>query len=42
MIRAVLLIVAAILIVGWIGGQSVRDCIEAGNSPETCYATMNP
>lgn len=42
MIRITLLLIASILIVGWIGGQSVRGCIEAGNSTETCYATMNP
>lgn len=42
MIRMSLLIVASILFVGYIGGQSIKECEEAGNSTETCYATMNP
>lgn len=36
------LLVASILLVGFINGQDIKACQEAGNSLETCYATINP
>lgn len=42
MIRITLFVIAAFILVGWIGGQSIADCRAAGNSLDTCYAIMNP
>ena len=35
-------LVASILLVGFINGQDIKACQEAENSLETCYATLNP
>lgn len=37
-----IVLVAVILLVGFINGQDIKACQEAGNSLETCYATLNP
>lgn len=45
--HAALMLVLAVLFlsmgaVGYVNHQAIDDCIKAGNSPETCYATVNP
>lgn len=35
-------LVASILLVGYLNGQDIKACQQAGNSLETCYATFNP
>lgn len=35
-------LVASILFIGFLNGQDIQACQEAGNSLETCYATLNP
>lgn len=42
MIRLVLAILAALALVGYIGGKDVQRCIDAGRSAENCYAQYNP
>lgn len=36
------LLVGSIILVGLINGQDIKACQQAGNSLETCYATINP
>lgn len=36
------LLVGSIILVGLINGHDIEACKAAGNSVETCYATINP
>lgn len=36
------LLVGSIIMVGLINGHDIEACQRAGNSLETCYATINP
>lgn len=42
MIRAILLLAACIALVAYLGNNDIEHCINAGVSPENCYATYNP
>ena len=36
------IVLIMILAVGFMNGQDIKACEDAGNSTATCYATLNP
>ncbi len=36
------ILVASVLMIGFMNGNDIKACQDAGNSLEVCYATLNP